>query len=175
MAEQPADVEYERRFLVSDPTIIEDTDYVWIDQAYLWTKSGYAIRVRLVNDDPQSPQSLSRNSTKDGILTLKGPRHDATRYELEQHIPRQVALDLINLSAFRINKHRHMVVGPHDVWSVDVFLEENEGLIIAEFEGSHQAVANLVKPSWCGEEVTEDHKYDNENLAKRPFRTWLTE
>jgi CYTH domain-containing protein len=162
-------LEHERRFLVSDPGVIDDeTTYQFIEQGYLWAASGYAVRVRLV-DPPAVPQD---DPDAVGVLTLKGPRHDATRFEQEMYIPFEIARDLIAMSNFRISKKRYAIVSARDTWVIDVFLGFNEGLIVAESEGSAEAVRSLKKPYWCGDEITDDHRYDNENLARNPFTTW---
>lgn len=43
-------------------------------------------------------------------------------------------------------------------WEVDFFLEENEGLIIAEIE-LPSLESPLVLPEWVGEEVSQDPRY----------------
>lgn len=163
------DQEYERRFLVSDPDVLHGTSYEVIDQGYLWSKGGYAMRVRRNwSGDPFDPPE----SDAPGVFALKGPRKDWHRFELEFLIPAEHLNHLLKASNHRILKRRHMLIYQRDVWSVDVFLGDNEGLVIAEFEGSAATVASIKKPAWCSVEVTDRSEYDNENLAKRPYRTW---
>ena len=89
-------------------------------------------------------------------------------------IPRDEAVALLDLSNFRVTKNRHGLIFQQDVWVVDDFLGENEGLLIAELEGSEQAVAAIKKPTWASREVTDDRRYDNESLAKTPVSQWET-
>jgi CYTH domain-containing protein len=57
------------------------------------------------------------------------------------------------------------------VWEVDEFLDENEGLIVAEIELSSED-AEFEKPLWVAEEVTGIEKYYNSNLSSHPFKQW---
>ena len=161
--------EYERRFLVTDATILEGANFQWIDQGYLWAREGYAIRVRLTEQN----EEFDSDSDDPAIFTIKGPRHDATRFEQEFLLPHSVGLDLLRLSNFRITKKRYAVIYHQETWVVDVFTGGNDGLMIAEFEAdSPQAVQAVRRPSWCGEEITDDRRYDNENLARTPYAEW---
>jgi len=73
--------------------------------------------------------------------------------------------------AGRIDKTRYRVpVGAH-VWDVDVFHGDNDGLVVAEVElGDEQE--DFVRPSWLGDEVTDDPRYFNSALSELPFRRW---
>lgn len=153
--------EHERRFIVSDRTVLEGAHFVQIEQGYLWDKDGYAIRVRL---------SLSPDSgTTTAKFALKGPRIDAKRFEMESLLPIDVAKDLLKLSDNRISKRRYTVFDAENRWTVDEFFGANQGLLLAEFESDENAVKSLVTPDWIGEEVTELRQYDNEQLARKPI------
>lgn len=156
--------EHERRFLVSDCSVLRDAQGDRIEQGYLWVKDGYAIRVRLTSaetgDEPMA------------FFTLKGPRANNKRFELEQVIPVDRARDLYQSSTYRISKMRYPIVSENETWVVDVFEGANQGLVIAEFEASQAAVARIKQPWWCSSEVTEDKRYDNENLARAPYPEW---
>ena len=165
MTEQAGNFEYERRFLVEDRSILDGTSYETIDQGYLWAKGGYAVRVRLTT--PDNPTEIDWSSP--GIFTLKGPRKDSRRLEIERSIPRADADMLLSLCNYRITKRRHALIHQNDVWMVDDFLGDNEGLLLAELEGSPETVAALKKPSWATREVTDDRRYDNEQLARNPL------
>ncbi|WLT38969.1 hypothetical protein NON20_04405 [Synechocystis sp. B12] len=48
---------------------------------------------------------------------------------------------------------------------------DNQGLILAEVELTHtDEQINL--PPWIGEEVTNDTRYYNINLANHPYKNW---
>ena len=57
------------------------------------------------------------------------------------------------------------------VFEVDVFAANNEGLVIAEVELSHEQQP-YTRPDWLGKEVTGEIKYYNSQLSKKPFKEW---
>ena len=52
-----------------------------------------------------------------------------------------------------------------NLWEIDVFHEKNEGLVLAEIELSAPDQV-FEPPFWLGEEVTDDARYLNVNLAQ---------
>ena len=60
------------------------------------------------------------------------------------------------------------------VWEVDEFLGENAPLITAEIELPSESTS-FSKPDWVGDDVTEDHRYKNNNLAANPYANWRTD
>ena len=62
---------------------------------------------------------------------------------------------------------------PHGglTWEVDEFLGDNAGLVVAEVELSHEDQP-FARPPWLAEEVTDDPRYYNANLAAHPFCRW---
>ena len=60
---------------------------------------------------------------------------------------------------------------PEHTYEIDEFFGENEGLIVAEIELSHEQ-ESFEKPHYLGEEVTGDEKYYNSSLSKEPFKYW---
>ena len=67
-----------------------------------------------------------------------------------------------------IDKVRHYVkVGSH-TWEVDVFHDENEGLIVAKIELETED-ETFELPEWIGREVSGEQKYYNMMLAKHPY------
>ncbi len=160
--------ESERKFLVTDQSVLHGSVGDLIVQGYLWARGGYAIRVRRRN----YADAGGVDHCTPGMLTLKGPRQTAVRLEIETSIPNEDVDALLELCDLKIIKERHSIVSEGNVWDVDVFRDENEGLVIAEFEGSPREVSQIRKPWWCGVEVTEDDRYQNENLAANPFCDW---
>jgi len=63
------------------------------------------------------------------------------------------------------------VVIKQHTWEIDEFKGENAGLIVAEVELSAVDEA-FEKPSWVGKDVTEEIRYYNNQLAKKPYTTW---
>ncbi|MBN2865480.1 MAG: CYTH domain-containing protein [Thiotrichales bacterium] len=70
-----------------------------------------------------------------------------------------------------IEKVRYLVkVGQH-TWEVDEFLGDNQGLIVAEVEMQSED-EQIEIPNWAGREVTEEVRFYNISLSKRPFNVW---
>ena len=55
-----------------------------------------------------------------------------------------------------------------------MFYGENEGLVVAEIELQSET-ETFEKPSWLGNEVTNNEKYYNAFLSKIPFKNWEKE
>ena len=165
MQSQSVSMEYERRFIVKDTSVLEGLPFVYIEQGYVWEREGYAIRVRLTSSSSDSGEDDSRRIAE---FALKGPRANASRYELENPIPFDIARDIIRLSEFRIVKRRYKLTNESGSWAIDEFLGANSGLVVAEFESDKISVQQLIPPGWVGLEITDDRRYDNEQLAKNP-------
>lgn len=163
--------EHERRFLVDDLSVLDGASYFSeIEQAYLWADGGYAVRVRVIR-----PSDSSSRVEANAFLTLKGPRElprDYMRYEVEHPIDLRHAEAIINLAPHVVTKRRYSIISEHQTYDIDVFTGRNEGLVIAEFEGSAQAVARARKPWFASKEVTQQRRYSNDELAMHPYRTW---
>ena len=152
--------EIERKFLVRSREWEQHVkSRSTIRQAYLDSTPKVSIRVRIKDN------SLA-------TLTLKSSPSSLRRLELEYPIPTLEAEALMPLrQGGIIEKVRHIV--PHHglKWEIDVFSNENLGLVIAEIElpDEHHPVD---MPSWIGLEVTGQQQYYNGSLAQRPYRSW---
>jgi CYTH domain-containing protein len=108
-----------------------------------------------------------------GYLTIKGLPTGLTRAEYEYEIPFADAdamlADLCEKPLIVKNRYR-IKAGSH-IWEIDEFLHENQGLVVAEVELTHQD-ESFEKPAWIGEEVTGDPRYFNSTLIRHPFTTW---
>jgi CYTH domain-containing protein len=156
-------IEYERRFLVSAQlSLPDDAQGTLIVQGYPWQDAGHCVRIRRqFRGDIELPSSIA----------YKGPRRAGQRQEDEIYVPRQAAQAMLRSCPAKVIKIRHQVIAAGHAWDVDVFLWANNGLRIAEAEGDGP-VTFAELPPWCLEEVTGDRRYDNEQLAIRPFQTW---
>jgi adenylate cyclase len=153
-------LEIERKFLLqSEEWRSLASSRVLMRQGYLSSSSHSSVRVRMTDDQ--------------AWLNLKAKRSVRTRLEYEYPIPHADADDILRhlCTGPLVEKYRHEIIaGPH-VWEIDEFIGDNAGLIVAEIElGSEDERFDL--PAWVGREVTEDERYYNFNLAKRPFRDW---
>lgn len=153
-------LEIERKFLVNHEkwAVAEKPKAEFYRQGYLLTDPNKTIRVRATD-------------TK-GFMTIKGKSEGATRAEFEYEIPKEEAIQLLDMFAVSdLTKYRYKVFFAEKLWEVDVFLGENEGLIVAEIELSNEDEA-FDLPDWAAEEVTGEKKYYNSNLSTLPFRQW---
>lgn len=154
--------EIERKFLVINEILSWPLAYDRINQGYLCLDGDMEIRVRLQNI------YTKLDITTLGSLTIKfNTKNLVERFEYEYQIPSNEASCLLNNCKYTIVKTRYKIDG----FEVDVFRGNNTGLVLAEIEldSTNQKFA---KPSWLGEEVTDDVRYRNKNLAIHPYETW---
>lgn len=138
-----------------------------VNQAYLFTGNGWAVRVRRIfAARPDGPPS-SVGST----LAVKGPRSGGRRAEQEWELREESAAQLFAAAKDKVFKRRWPIVAAGTTGVVDEFFFDNEGLMIAEFETA-SPMPDMIPPAWCGREITDDRRYDNENLARQPWTTW---
>jgi adenylate cyclase len=153
--------EIERKFLVrSDDYKKEASKRSLFIQAYLNTHPERTTRIR-INDDK-------------AFITIKGKssQNGLTRFEWEKEIALNEAKDLLKLcEPGKIEKFRYLIPYGEHTYEVDEFLEENNGLVLAEIELNAED-EEFEKPEWLGEEVTGDLKYYNSSLIANPFKTW---
>ena len=154
-------IEIERKFLViSDAFKKEAFTQNRIAQGYLSSVPERTVRVRIKGEK--------------GFLTIKGISNESglSRFEWEKEIPVEEAKKLLLLCEKGvIDKTRFEVKYGNHVYEVDEFYGENEGLIIAEIELSSEN-ETFEKPSWLGEEVTNDKRYYNSYLSNHPYKNW---
>ncbi len=151
--------EIERKFLVIKEKWQPDSEGKQYRQGYLSTAKERVVRVRVADGK--------------GFLTIKGKTEGFSRAEFEYEIPLKDAEVLLNTLCERplIEKLRYQMEYEGTLWEVDVFLGENQGLVVAEVELKSET-QSFVLPQWIGEEVSLDPRYYNVNLLKRPFTKW---
>ena len=151
--------EIERKFLVRGTGWrAAATERLHIRQAYLASEGKASVRVRIKDSA--------------ATLTIKSRAPERRRLELEYPIPVLEAEAAIALRrGIVVEKYRYIVPYAGAVWEVDVFVGENEGLVVAEVElrEEHQQIA---LPPWAGPEVTGQALFYNSALAVCPFATW---
>lgn len=155
-------LEIERKFLLKPGAQLPESDMVLnIQQAYIANDSGLSVRIRLIN-------------LEEAYLTIKKAKSETlgVRSEFEYEIPVEDAIEMMQLNHYvKVVKQRHIVMDGGRKWEVDFFLEDNEGLIIAELE-LPSLEETIVIPDWIGKEVTDDPRYLNNHLAVHPYNTW---
>jgi adenylate cyclase len=154
-------LEIERKFLVtSDEFLTQYFSKYEIAQGYLSSVPERTVRVRIKDDK--------------AFLTIKGKSSESglSRFEWEKEIDKNEAEKLLLLCEKGvIKKTRYNIKNENHIIEVDVFYDENEGLIMAEIELKSET-ETFEKPSWLGEEVTNDERYYNAYLSKKPFKNW---
>ncbi len=153
-------VEIERKFLVHRDLWTPKDEGIMICQGYLCTEKNHTVRVRTWGEQ--------------AYLTVKGQNQGIRRLEFEYEIPPEDGKELLALCEQPvISKRRYLEQHVDNLWEIDVFEGENEGLILAEVElGSEDAEVPL--PEWAGREVSGDSRYFNSNLFRNPYRLWKT-
>lgn len=156
--------EIERKFRVSsDAFKAAASRKTHIVQGYLNSNPDRTVRVRIRGES--------------GYLTIKGKSNGSgmSRFEWETEISLSEARPLLALcEPGVIAKYRYEVPFGGNVFEVDEFESENQGLIIAEIELRSED-QTFEKPDWLGDEVTSDHRYYNSWLSKNPFTGWTNE
>lgn len=154
-------IEIERKFLVTSNDFIKDSyKKTFIKQGFLNSNKKRVVRVR--TQDNQSFLTIKGVSDKKGI----------SRFEWEKSISNTDAEQLYPLCEKEIiEKHRYLVKSNHHTFEIDVFLGNNQGLIIAEIELSSEDEI-FIKPKWLGKEVTGENRYYNTNLSILPYKKW---
>lgn len=153
--------EIERKFLVlSNDFIAKAYDNDIIKQGYLSSDPNRSVRVRLKGENAYL--TIKGKSSEDGI----------SRYEWEREIKVSDAEELLLLcEPGIIEKIRYYVLVGENVFEVDIFWGDNDGLVVAELELASED-EQFTCPDWLGEEVTGDDRYYNASLAKVPYKEW---
>jgi len=151
-------LEIERKFLLRQLPPLDGSRSRELIQGYLRTDAEASVRVRIAGDR--------------AWLTVKGAARGITRDEFEYPVPVKDAEQMLELTMGHvIRKRRHVLDVAGREWEIDVFTAPNDGLIIAEVELPSEDTA-LELPSWVGREISEDARYLNSNLARRPYGEW---
>lgn len=153
-------IEIERKFLVDNNEWKESADEgTHYSQGYLIGSENASVRVRIQGDK--------------AFINIKSATIDIVRQEFEYEIPLIDATEMLETLCEKplIDKVRYHVKIDHHVWEIDVFSGDNKGLIVAEIELNDKDEL-FDKPSWLGEEVSDDARYYNVCLVKHPFKDW---
>ena len=151
-------LEIERRFLINESNFTLPKVKKSIKQGYLFSDSNQALRVRMIEQEY--------------FLTYKYKKSAINRYEFEYPISQEDGEKLLSLSDnFVITKERYYRKIDKHLWEIDVFHGENEGLVIAEIELEDEN-EKINIPNWVGIEISNDERYFNFNLSKKPYRSW---
>lgn len=151
-------IEIERKFLVNKNSWTRPNEGTLYVQGYLSSSPETTVRIRIAG--------------KIGFITIKGKTTGFSREEFEYEIPVEDAEILLKkCKNAPIKKIRYKVLLNGTLWEIDEFLEENNGLLMAEVELPDEK-ASFFRPEWLGKEVTDDKRYHNSHIAEHPFKTW---
>ncbi len=151
--------EIERKYLLKGPAWKEGAAGTFYRQGYLSTIQERTVRVRTIGEE--------------GFLTIKGITVGVSRLEFEYPIPIADATVMLEELCPHplIEKTRYRIQVGNLVWEVDEFCGDNEGLVVAEVELSHED-QEISLPEWIGEEVSGEPRYFNSNLSVHPYAEW---
>jgi adenylate cyclase len=153
-------IEIERKFLVDHEKwqqLAKPQGKVY-KQGYLLSDEKRTVRVRVLDDV--------------AYITLKGSTTGISRSEFEYTIPVDEGKEILkDMATSFIEKTRYNINYAGNVWEVDVFEGDNEGLIIAEIELKNED-QEFEKPEWVKNDVSDDRRYTNAYLSVNPFKNW---
>lgn len=153
-------LEIERKFLVDEKqwNLLAKPAGLSLKQGYLVNQANKVIRVRIAGEQ--------------AYLTIKGAVQGITRNEYEYEIPVKDGIELLdNFAVSCVEKIRYCINFADKLWEIDVFLGDNNGLIVAEIELEHED-EQFELPRWVGGEVTGEEKYYNSALSIHPYKKW---
>jgi adenylate cyclase len=153
-------IEIERKFrVIDDGWRAAVGSSTLLRQGYLANTLRASIRVRVGGES--------------AWLSVKAMTPGRARAEFEADIAATDAQQMLSqlCEGALIEKWRHIVVHAGDRWEIDEFLGDNAGLVIAELELDSEE-QDFARPTWLGEEVTDDQRYYNFRLSQHPYREW---
>ena len=153
-------VEIERKFLVRDERWrAAVTRVIPLAQGYLDRSAHCSVRVRLEGEEAR--------------LNIKSRTLGVSRLEYEYSIPPADAREMLTrlCGGKVIRKQRHLVPWATHLWEIDVFEDENLGLVVAEIE-LESPDQPFERPPWLGTEVSHDVRYYNTSLIDMPYSRW---
>ena len=153
-------IEIERKFLLKDDSWrTEASAPVRYRQGYLSRGDKSSVRVRIEGDE-------AFPNIKEATLGIR-------RQEYQYPIPFDDAQRLLNDLCHKplIEKDRYFIKRGQHTWEIDEFFGDNQGLIVAEVELRSED-EEIEKPSWLGEDVSDDMRYYNICLVTHPYKDW---
>lgn len=70
-----------------------------------------------------------------------------------------------------VEKTRYLEQHGQQLWEIDIFAGDNEGLAVAEAELPSEDTT-LALPIWIDREVSGEARYYNSSLIKLPYKNW---
>ncbi len=154
--------EIERKYLVAYlPDRFFDYSHKELEQAYLAYGDDDGLserRIRIMRQGDSEHYFYTEKS--EGTLSRSEYELEITKKEYKSYLPRVV-------SKF-VKKARYYIPIKNSLMAeLDLYHGELSGLVTVEVEfGTLDESSAFVPPDWFGEEITEDLRYKNKNLAK---------
>ena len=151
--------EIERKFLIKRE--------LWQPQ-----RPGVEIRQGYLSLDPERTVRVRTKGAK-GYLTIKGKNQGISRTELEYEIPYEEASQMLEELCLHplVEKTRYLEQHGQQLWEIDIFAGDNEGLAVAEAELSSEDTG-LGLRGWIGREVSGGARCGNSSLIRLPYKKW---
>lgn len=141
--------------------------YLVIDQKYRYVASeAIDIKQGYLNRDPLRTIRV-RTRGNNGFITVKGPNIGISRDEWEFPIDLNDAGEMLDklCDGTVLSKTRYIVPFGDNIWEIDEFHGDLEGLVVAEVELSDETCIISELPDFIGREVSDDVRYYNSSLA----------
>lgn len=155
-------LEIERKFLVDEKNkdfikSIKNSKKYLIEQGYLIEDNKEKSVVRVRKKDDKFYLTIKMNNKNQINKTI------ISKKEFEFEVEPKIGQEMLNNCFKFIKKTRHII--PFNGKNIEVDFFEN-GLILAEIELKNEN-ENIKLPKWILEDVSNEEKYFNNNLAKR--------
>jgi CYTH domain-containing protein len=139
-----------------------------IKQGYLALDPSIRVRVQSFDDRPPTTPATATLTIKTKGTISRGEWNIALPWD----VLKPMGPELIDLAQHGvIEKVRYSLRVYQTEWELDRFLGVHEGLWLAEVELPSEDAA-FDRPSWLGEEVTDDPRFTNAQLARTTERFW---
>lgn len=153
------DVEIEKKWLIDKTKIpynLSNAEVIEIEQTYICFSP--EIRVRKINNGQQYTFAVKTNMTSDGLI----------RNEMEEAITEEEYNNMIKKKEGNtIYKTRYQFLEDNNLYAIDIFKGDLEGLAYMEIEFENKELADKFKtPDWVIKDVTADIRYKNGYLAR---------
>lgn len=152
-------LEIEKKWIIDKnkiPFELSNAEIFEIEQTYICFSP--EIRVRKINKGEQYSFAVKTNMTDNGLV----------RNEMEENITEEEYNSLIKKKEGNtIYKTRYQFLHENNVYAIDIFKGELEGLAYLEIEFSSKEEADeFASPDWVIKDVTNDIRYKNGFLAR---------
>lgn len=156
-------IEVERKFIINGCSPILERHLRSVNTSRT-LEQGY-----LCSDDDTSTIVRVRIDGAVGVLCVKTRRDEKSCFEYEVTIPLSEAVELLKRCKYKLRKRRYVINLQNILFDIDVYLDDLNGLVTAEYEFNEDSPPEFIIPLWFEKEVTSNPEYSNFNLAKSAY------